>query len=245
MTSAMFFPYRESTFNRFLSVKDSAYKLKTGQPKYESPQHNFYCIARSLSLPEIPTSRKMSRKMSTANRSDQFTPKSRKTRGSIAGARYMPLTGRSDKRSEAHDSTGTLDIVSLHDKQDGGVTGIRGLKMENTYKTDPDDIFKLCEVEKVTETTLKEHLDSVVYDSANCKELSQKTAADILEKVKSLGFKRFKIIANVSIGSLKEKPGMQFGSRCLWNKNTDNFVSVKYSNSSMFAVAMVYGLYFD
>ncbi|XP_033725684.1 tctex1 domain-containing protein 1-like [Pecten maximus] len=245
MTSAMFFPYREPTFNRFLSVKDSAYKLKSDVPKSDSSHHSFYCIARSLSLPEIPTSRKMSRKMSYANRSDQLTPKSRKTRGSVVGARYMPLTGRSDKRSEAHDSTGTLDIVSLHDKQDGGVTGIRGLKMENTYKTDPDVTFRVCEVEKVTESTLKEHLDTEVYDSANCKELSQTIAADILEKVKSLGFKRYKIIANVSIGSLKEKPGMQFGSRCLWNKNTDNFVSVKYSNNSMFAVAMVYGLYFD
>ncbi|XP_060074034.1 dynein light chain Tctex-type 5-like [Ylistrum balloti] len=245
MTSAMFFPYREPTFNRFLSVKDSAYKLKTSPPKTESPEHSFYCIARSLSLPEIPTSRKMSRKMSYANRSDQITPKSRKTRGSVVGARYMAFTGRSDKRSEAHESTGTLDVVSLHDKQDGGVSGVRGLKMENTYKTEPDVSFRVSDVEKVTESTLKEHLDREVYESSNCKELSQKIAAEILDKVKGLGFKRYKMIANISIGSLKEKPGMQFGSRCLWNKNTDNFVSVKYSNSSMFAVAMVYGLYFD
>ncbi|GFR61734.1 Tctex1 domain-containing protein 1 [Elysia marginata] len=61
----------------------------------------------------------------------------------------------------------------------------------------------------------------------------------------SFSLSQYKLVCIVSIGSLKDRPAMQFGSRCLWNKATDNFVSVKYTNSSVFAVAMIYGLYFD
>lgn len=110
---------------------------------------------------------------------------------------------------------------------------------------DPDKVFRACEVEKIAEKELSEQLKDVEYSPNDCRDLSQTLAKSIMEKVKSLGLKRYKIVTNVSLGSLKEKPGMQFGSRCLWNKNTDNFVSVKFSNSSIFAVAMVYGLYFD
>ena len=184
----------------------------------------------------------MNRKYSTAKgSSDSLNFKVRRMRGSVAqlGPRYQPLTAHSERRGTTaiNDS---LEVISL-DKSESR----NGPKLENTYKLEPDNVFKLCDVETIANKVLKEKLADVTYDSEDCKDLSQSTAATILEKIKSIGFKRYKIIANVSIGSLKEKPGMQFGSRCLWNKNTDNFVSIKYSNSSIFAVAMIYGLYFD
>ncbi|KAK3094788.1 hypothetical protein FSP39_006255 [Pinctada imbricata] len=188
----------------------------------------------------------MSRRLSNQTRSDATTPGQRRPRGSIANARFA-TTGKSDKRGDLTDTTGLLEITSLGtDPSDNNATR-RGMRMENTYKLEPDDdrVFRVGTVEKTTENILAEHLKDETYDPLRCRELSQKLASTILERVKVMGYKRYKIITNVSIGSLKEKPGMQFGSRCLWNKNTDNFVSVKYSNNSIFAVAMIYGLYFE
>ncbi|XP_022304409.1 dynein light chain Tctex-type 5-like [Crassostrea virginica] len=183
----------------------------------------------------------MSRRLSTYPRSDATTP-GRKVRGSVSGAKFHFAKSGS---GQIADPGGALEITSLGERSNEMAKKV--YRMENTYKLKPDDdkVFRVCDVEKLAESVLAQHLAKVEYDPARCRDVSQTVAVDILERVKEMGFKRYKIIANVSIGSLREKPGMQFGSRCLWNKNTDNFVSVKYSNSSIFAVAMIYGLYFE
>ena len=113
-----------------------------------------------------------------------------------------------------------------------------------TYKLDPNSAFSAQEIEHITEQVLIRRLRDEQYDPVHCKSLSQELAALIMEEIKSLRIKHFKVVALVSIGSVNERPGMQFGSRCLWNEATDSFASVKFSNGSLFAVAMVYGLYF-
>lgn len=104
--------------------------------------------------------------------------------------------------------------------------------------------FKACQIEKIAERTLVDALKDLKYDPTKCRLLSHELGAEIMEKIRDLAIQRFKLVVVVSIGSVKEKPGMQFGSRCLWNKETDNFVSVKYTNSSLFAVVLIYGLYY-
>lgn len=121
----------------------------------------------------------------------------------------------------------------------------RHMKYENTYKLCPDQPFIAHEVEKAAEKILRDNLHDKLYDPVQCKTLSQLLSSRILEEIKRMGYTRYKMVAIVSIGSIKERPGVQLGSRCLWNKETDNFISAKYSNRSLFAVAMVYGLYYD
>ena len=122
-------------------------------------------------------------------------------------------------------------------------------KMENTYKVDPDPEadgdFSTCAVERVCEAVLVDRLTDCQYEPAACRQLSQELASVIMDSIKQLKIKRYKVVAVVSIGSLKERPGLQFGSRCLWNDATDTFASVKFTNGSLFAVAMVYGLYYE
>ena len=113
-----------------------------------------------------------------------------------------------------------------------------------TYKLDPKTAFSTQEIEQLTEQVLIRRLRDEHYDPVHCKSLSQELAALIMEEIKTLRIKHYKVVALVSIGSVNERPGMQFGSRCLWNEATDSFASVKFSNGSLFAVAMVYGLYF-
>ena len=166
---------------------------------------------------------------------------SRSNRGqpiSTAGSRY-PQTQRTDLKAQ----DASLEVISLGINHENN--NLRAIKLENTYKLNPDLAFRSQEVQKKAEEILAELLHDAEYDSHRCKALSQTISAKILEDIKTLGFKRYKMVAVVSIGSMKERPGMQFGSRCLWNKETDNFVSARYSNTSIFAVAMVYGLYYD
>ena len=99
-------------------------------------------------------------------------------------------------------------------------------------------------MEAATEEVLVERLKDVTYEPSTCKLLSQELAAQVMERLKLLKLSGYKLVAVVSVGSLKERPGMQFGSRCLWNDETDKFASVKFTNGSLFAVAMVYALRF-
>ena len=124
-------------------------------------------------------------------------------------------------------------------------TASHGLAQENSYRLQPDHKFHPKEVERVAEQVLVDNLQDINYEPVLCKRLSQELASKIMDSVKTLQIKRYKLIAVVSIGSIKERPGMQFGSRCLWNQETDTYASVKFTNGSLFAVAMVYGLYFE
>ena len=150
--------------------------------------------------------------------------------------------------SDLTDSKGMVDSSSNNTGAGGGGNARKGgtvAPVENTYQLKPDWKFSSKVVEQLAEDILIKHLQDVEYEPVRCKQLSQELASIIMDGIKTLQIKRYKLIAVVSIGSIKERPGMQFGSRCLWNQDTDSFVSVKFTNGSLFAVAMVYGLYFE
>ena len=126
-----------------------------------------------------------------------------------------------------------------------GPTRPQPLQQEPSYKTEHDATFTPTLVESMTRDVLVEKLNKRKYEPASCKQLSQELAARIMERLKCLQVKRYKMVAVVSIGSMSERPGLQFGSRCLWNQSTDSFTSVKFTNGSLFAVAMIYSLYYD
>ena len=137
------------------------------------------------------------------------------------------------------DAETKVDTISeTNDQQQPG-------KHANKVTNTPERLFCSEDIEPIAESILTDKLKDAKYDPSTCKTLSQELAGCIMEKLKSLNYKRYKLVAVVSLGSVKERPGLQFGSRCFWNQNTDKFVSVKYTNGSLFAVAMIYGLYFD
>lgn len=63
-------------------------------------------------------------------------------------------------------------------------------------------------------------------------------------RVKDLMIPRYKIIVIISIGQIRDQ-NMRMGSRCLWDETHDNFSSHTFKNSSLFATATVYGVYFE
>ena len=66
----------------------------------------------------------------------------------------------------------------------------------------------------------------------------------INKKVKELNFERYKIVTTVTIGQIADQ-GVRVASRCLMDQETDQFASGSFTNSTLFAVATVYGFYYE
>ncbi|XP_053387508.1 dynein light chain Tctex-type 5-like isoform X2 [Mercenaria mercenaria] len=167
----------------------------------------------------------------------------------MSRARVLPISTAGSRQSQGHrlerlktENASFLEVTPL---AANSAAQRRSIKYENTYKLEAEKNFVSLEIEKAAEKILVDYLHDKEYEPAQCKTYSQQLSSRILETIKDMGYGHFKMVCIVSIGSMKERPGMQFGSRCLWNKETDNFISAKFSNTSLFAVAMVYGLYYD
>ncbi|XP_070536970.1 dynein light chain Tctex-type 5-B-like [Ptychodera flava] len=181
-------------------------------------------------------------------------------RKSVVSERRQRNTSRSDQpslaglsnqdRRQRHSLTrynpaSSLD-VDMHSETSMYLqTGQRRIECEPTYRMEPKKKFRAEEVEDVACSVLKSYLKDTEYDADTSRRLSQQLAGMIMDRVKSLGFKRYKFVTVVSIGSIRERPGMNFGSRCLWDPQWDTFTTVQYKNASLFAIAMIYGVYFE
>lgn len=120
------------------------------------------------------------------------------------------------------------------------------IRMENTYKIDPDEgkEFRAKQIETVVNNILEKELCNEKYDKERCKNLACDLTILIKSKVKSLGFSRYKIICNVVIGQCSDQ-GVEMASQCIWNPSTDNYACSSYKNNSLFVVALVHAAYYE
>ena len=102
-------------------------------------------------------------------------------------------------------------------------------------------VFYAHEIKKIMDEILEEKLSTQSYDPTICRLLCSSLSEDIKSRVKKLGMGRFRLICNVSIGSISGQ-GVLMASRFLWNECKDNFSTSSYQNSSLFAVAIVFGV---
>ncbi|KAI8509210.1 Tctex-1 [Branchiostoma belcheri] len=119
-------------------------------------------------------------------------------------------------------------------------------KQENTYKMAPDEgrKFSATKVEAVMNMVLQQYLENEKYDPATSPNLTTILADVVKNRVKELNFPRYKIVSHVCIGQT-DNNDVELASRCLWDQDKDNFATVTYRNDSLFAVATVYGVYFE
>lgn len=127
-----------------------------------------------------------------------------------------------------------------------GAKPIIPIKIQNTYRLEPEpaEKFNPESVQKMMTGVLESYLDGEVYEPILCAKHAQELSDVIKKRVKELGFPRYKLVCNVMIGQ-NSNQGMNFSSRCLWNKDTDNFAEAVYSKGSLFAVATMYATYFE
>ena len=133
-----------------------------------------------------------------------------------------------------------ISIPSIIPSQIHGIH--QKVRYENTYKMEPDKRFHINEVKEIIEETLSTSLKDVKYDPVKCRALSKSLSHTICERVKLLGFRRFKIVSSVTIGEMKGQD-VRVASRFLWDEKHDSWVDAVFKNSEIFAVAVVYGIY--
>ncbi|KAH3850347.1 dynein light chain Tctex-type protein 2B-like [Dreissena polymorpha] len=124
--------------------------------------------------------------------------------------------------------------------------GLYPVKLQNTYKLQPDpsEMFKPESVREVMQEVLDECLGGEKYNPLQCRNLSQMLTDLIKSRVKDMGFQRYKYIVTVTIGQ-DSNQGFRVVSRCLWNKDTDNYAEASYNKNGLYAVAAVYACYFE
>lgn len=117
-------------------------------------------------------------------------------------------------------------------------------ELENTYRTEPKRKFPEREVKEIIKNSLEAMLGELTYNATECGFLTKLLSSRIMEQVKSLSIERYKLVCLVNVGS-KHDQGLRVASRCLWNADFDTHVSANIENGTLFAVATVYGVYFE
>ncbi|KAI9362527.1 Tctex-1 family-domain-containing protein [Zopfochytrium polystomum] len=118
------------------------------------------------------------------------------------------------------------------------------LVYENTYKMKPDKKFQSEPVRRLAEEILGSSLAKAKYNAETSPELAKKIANEILAAVNKLEYERYKVVVDVTIGEFKGQ-GIRVASRTLWDTSTDTYASASFRNASLFAVAIVFGCYFE
>ncbi|KAM8792077.1 dynein light chain Tctex-type 5 [Rhynchonycteris naso] len=169
------------------------------------------------------------------------TAQALKKRGSVSS-----LSSHGFRRKELHgrvkDSMSTVSYLDEPSHLD--VASCLTVQMENTYQLGPTKHFPVIIVNNILKDVLTSYLQEEKYEPELCKQLTKTIAEVIKGQVKDLMLPRFKLIVTVHIGPRNDQC-ILIGSRCLWNPKSDNFSSYVFRNSSLFALANVYAVYFE
>ncbi|KND01849.1 uncharacterized protein SPPG_03639 [Spizellomyces punctatus DAOM BR117] len=158
----------------------------------------------------------------------------------LRGSRQV-LGSRSNLLASRHGSRTNLTRGTMQEEQ---VPPVNAVVFENTYKTKPDRKFQSGQVRRLTEEILQKSLTKVKYDSEQVPVLCQTISNEILAAVKKLDYERYKFVVDVTIGEFKGQ-GIRVASRALWDTTTDSYASVSFKNATLFAVAIVFGCYYE
>ena len=169
----------------------------------------------------------------------------KETKVERAAKNLKPTKGKEFLAAAAASKTRPPSSVSLAQSMATSY-GRRGPEeaVENTFKMTPDKKFPERDVRSILTEILSETLADTKYDVDQCRQLSKTISDAVKNRVKELSVQRYKIICIVHIGQLG-KQAVRIGSRCLWDTTFDSFASCEFKNTSLFAVATVYGVYFE
>jgi len=116
---------------------------------------------------------------------------------------------------------------------------------ENTYMIRPnyEHKFKKALVKDVINKVVQKRLKDEGYSSENVGQWSQDISNQVKARVKELGFERYKIVVQCLIGEQRGQ-GANMACRCFWDSDTDNYIQEVYSNSSLFCITAVFGVFY-
>ncbi|XP_006879897.1 PREDICTED: tctex1 domain-containing protein 1 [Elephantulus edwardii] len=118
------------------------------------------------------------------------------------------------------------------------------VQVENTYQLGPTKRFPVVSVNHILKDVLTNHLQEEKYEPDLCRQKTKTISEIIKTRVKDLMIPRYKLIVIIHIGQLNGQ-SIHIGSRCLWDPKSDTCSSYVFRNSSLFALANVYAVYFE
>nr|XP_055058915.1 dynein light chain Tctex-type 5 [Misgurnus anguillicaudatus] len=116
--------------------------------------------------------------------------------------------------------------------------------MDNTYQLTPSRRFPVLTVNDILKDVLTSYLQEEKYEAELCRQMTKTISEVVKARVKDLMIPRYKIIVIINIGQIRDQ-SIRMGSRCLWDAAHDTFSSHSFKNSSLFASANVFGVYFE
>ena len=120
-------------------------------------------------------------------------------------------------------------------------------KFENTYKMKPDFLLS----GNVIRNTMKQVVNEMIagekedfLDTEGRGYICTKLTDDIRQRIKIVyANTRYKFIIHVTI--VQDFATFSIGSRCLWNENTDNHMTVSIPFGDSYIVSTCYSVYFE
>ncbi|XP_041359291.1 dynein light chain Tctex-type protein 2B-like [Gigantopelta aegis] len=156
---------------------------------------------------------------------------------------YTVGTGR--RSSSIHSGQLSLLAVRKFNKKFGRAeTAFKSVNYEATYRMEPNVTFSPPSVKRIIVETLKDLLEDQEYDPMSCSSMCRSVGEEVKDRVKLLGYDRYKIVVMVVIGEKKDQ-GVMVTSRCAWYTKFDNFAEGAYQNKHLFCSTQVFGLYLD
>ena len=116
----------------------------------------------------------------------------------------------------------------------------------NTFRLEPERnaVFTSIKVKPTLESILTANLTDYKYTPETSGELCRKLADECKQRIKSLGFNRYKLVTQCLMFS-NNNQSVRFASRYLWNEKLDNFVSSTFAGPNFTAALMVGAVYFE
>ncbi|KAG8437134.1 hypothetical protein GDO86_007999 [Hymenochirus boettgeri] len=164
-----------------------------------------------------------------------------KKRGSISSLGSHDVKPR-DSFSKTKYSVSTVSYIDEPGHHDDIQRPL--VKEENTYQIGPKMRFPVATVNNILKDVLTSYLQEEKYEADLCRQMTKTISEVIKGRVKELMIKGYKIIVLIFIGQLNDQ-SMRVGSRCIWDPANDTFASFSFKNSSLFALANVYAVYYE
>lgn len=111
-------------------------------------------------------------------------------------------------------------------------------------KPRPGAKFSKTKVDDLLQKILTQRFTDVPYVWEDCAQQSKEATAEIQQELERFGFKRYKMIVQVTIAEAAHQ-GMRVSSRCLWDAEVDNYAEYTLSTPAMHVNALVFGLYWE
>ena len=104
--------------------------------------------------------------------------------------------------------------------------------------------FNTQEVKALLEHLIDPRIDREnEYDCEKCTQLSKDLAQMVKDALKNLNYERYKYVIQVVLGQCQDE-NLMMTCRCLWDIQTDNYISYTYSNKKIFCAVTVFGLFY-